>query len=156
MAIHINSDLSSKSQNAFTLENSKKLGEKKQNKIIYSKYEALYLVETKKAAISKQPKLSNKERLNYILFKDLRKKGYIVKTGLKFGAEFRVYKNQKQKTKNKHAIWLAQTIKNSEKLNLKDFISKNRIAHTTGKKLLLAIIDPQEDITYFEVSWTKP
>ena len=148
----IYSNLSSNSQKAFTLYNNKRFGERKQGKVFYSKYEALYLVEAKKAEfINKKLKLKKNEEDDYLVFKDLRKKGYIVKTGLKFGTEFRVYKN-----KEKHAKWLIDIIANKNKINLKDFISKNRIAHSTGKKLLLAIIDSQQDITYFEISWIKP
>ena len=142
-------NLKSNSQQAFTLENKSKIGEKKQGKIVYSKYEALYLVETKKAEFKKKIKLTKSEKDSYLVFKDLRKKGYIVKTALKFGAEFRIYKKS-----DKHARWLLDVI--NKKISLKEFISKNRIAHSTGKKLLLAIIDSQKDITYYEISWVKP
>tara|TARA_Y100000310_G_C20679775_1_gene815208 strand:+ start:538 stop:978 length:441 start_codon:yes stop_codon:yes gene_type:complete len=144
--IEIYSDLTSNSQQAFTLFEKSKFGEKKHGKIVYSIYEALYLVETKKAKSKK--KLNKGQQTNYLIFKDLRKKGYIVKTGLKFGCEFRVYKK-----KDKHARYLVTIIKN--KINLKDLISKNRIAHSTGKKLLLAIVDSQKDITYLQIDWTK-
>jgi len=82
--IQIHSNLTSNSQQAFTLQNKSKFGEKKSGKIIYSKYEAFFLVETKKAESKKKIKLNNKEKNNYLVFKDLRKKGYVVKTALKF------------------------------------------------------------------------
>ena len=145
----IHSDLSSNSQKAITLAKNKKLGEIKQGRVIYSKYEALYLIENKKAESKKKIKLNKQQQNNYLVFKDLRKKGYIIKTGLKFGTEFRVYKK-----KDKHSNWLVEVI--DKKINLKDFISKNRIAHSIGKKFLLAIVDSQKDITYYEVGWKKP
>ncbi|MFA5174049.1 MAG: tRNA-intron lyase [Candidatus Pacearchaeota archaeon] len=149
--IKITPQLSSVSQEAFNLEAKRKLGERKENKIIYSKYEALYLIESKKAELTKDSiKLNTQEKLNYIVFRDLTKKALIVKTGLKFGVEFRVYKN-----KNQHACWLVQPIKHSEKLNMTNLIAKNRIAHSTGKRLLLAIVDSQEDISYYEFNWIK-
>ncbi len=150
--IQIHSNLSSNSQKAFTLFEKTKFGEKKQGKIVYSIYEALYLVETKKAQSKKKIKLNKQQQINYLVFKDLRKKAYIVKTGLKFGAEFRVYENKK----TNHAKWLVEIITIKNKINLKDFISKNRVAHSTGKTLLLAIIDSQKDITYYEINWLKP
>ena len=151
MKIQIHQNLTSNSQKAFTLQNSKQLGERKQNKILYSKYEALYLAETDKAEFAgKKPKLNKTEENNYLAFKDLRKKGYIVKTGLKFGAEFRIYK-----PKEKHATHLVIPIKQSSRIDLKDFISKNRTAHSTGKKLLLAVVDNQQDISYYETNWIK-
>jgi len=147
--IKINSDLTSKSQQAFTLFEKSKFGEKKSGKIIYSIYEAFYLIETKKAESNKKIKLNKQQQKNYLVFKDLRKKGYIVKTGLKFGTEFRVYKG-----KSPHAQWLLEII--DKKINLKEFISKTRISHSTGKTLLLAIIDSQKDLTYYNISWLKP
>lgn len=156
-------NLQSTSQQAFTLENNSKFGEKKQGKILYSRYEALYLIESKKAKLTnkKTIKLSGKDKLNYIIFKDLRKKGYIVKTGSKFGIEFRVYKKLKKGVPEgakplAHAQWLVHPTTTSNKLNYKDFTAKNRIAHATGKKLLIALIDSQEDITYYEIDWVKP
>lgn len=153
MEIQIHSNLTSNSQKAVTLAKNKKFGEYKQGKVIYSKYEALYLVETKKAEfVSKPLKLKADEQNNYFVFRDLRKKGYIVKAGLKFGVEFRVYENLKAK----HAKWLVYAAKDSDKINLKDFIAKNRIAHSTGKKILMAVIDSQQDVSYYEVGWVKP
>jgi tRNA-intron endonuclease, archaea type len=146
--ITIHSDLTSNSQQAFTIENNSKFGEKKQGKVIYSKYEALYLIETGKAV--GKIKLKQDEKNNYLVFKDLRKKGYIIKTGLKFGAEFRVYEKNKP-----HAKYLTYITAEKSGINLKEFISKNRTAHSTAKKLLIAIIDPEQDITYYEVNWTK-
>ncbi len=141
---------------------SRKLGEFKNGIVIYSVYEALYLEETKKAELFfkdkkiKVPyflkKIKQKHLLkNYLVFRDLTKKGYIVKTGLKFGAEFRVYNK-----KDKHAKWLCQPFLESNKISWSDFSAKNRIAHSTAKKLLLALVDKEEDINYYEVSWTKP
>ena len=149
--IQIHPDLSSNSQQAFTLFENSKFGEKKSGKIIYSIYEAKYLVETKKAESKKKIRLNKQQQNNYFVFKDLRKKGYIIKTGLKFGCEFRVYKKS-----DKHASYLLEITTDKQKITLKEFISKNRISHSTGKILLLAIIDSQKDITYYNVSWMKP
>ena len=163
--IYLSSDrIFSNSEAAFHLENSKKLGEKTSEKIIYSPFEALFLVETNKAEITKGNKPLSSENLislfskkhkdfltKYLVFKNLRNKGYIVKTGLKFGSEFRVYDKNNH---NKHARWLVYPVK-SEKINLDEFISKNRIAHSTGKKILLAIVDSEEKIIFYEINWLK-
>src|SRR3989344_5683800 len=155
--------LFSNSQKAFTFENSKKLGEIKNGKIIYSPFEAFYLLEEGKADIIHNNKpLKDQELMKiftrkdkefsvkYLVFKNLRKKGYIVKTGLKFGTEFRVYaKNEK------HARWLVFPTASRNKINWQEFVSKNRIAHSTGKKMLIAIADSEQDISYYEISWLK-
>ncbi len=153
----------SNSQKAITLAKNKGLGEFKQNKVIYSNYEAFYLVETEKATpyfknkritLEKLLRLLSKKdkefQINYFVYKDLRKKSYIPKTGLKFGAEFRVY--EKNKT---HATYLTFIKTPKQKINWKVFVAKNRVAHSTAKKLLIALIDTQEEITYYEVNWIK-
>lgn len=155
----------SNSQKAINLNNKSKLGELKEGKVIYSNFEALFLSETKKAVIvnlKNNKQLSEHELIRifskksdfltkYLVFKYLKNKGYIVKTGLKFGEEFRVYKKS-----DKHARWIIFPLKSNEKIHPKDIISKSRISHSTGKKLLLAIVDSEEDITFYEIDWLKP
>ena len=156
-------ELSSNSQQAINLAKTKQIGEFKQNKVLYSNYETFYLIETKKAnPYLRGRKISHKKALkllskkdkefqtNYLVYEDLRKKSYIPKTGLKFGAEFRVYEKNKH-----HATYLTLITTQKNKINIKEFIAKNRVAHSTAKKLLLAIIDSQQDITYYEVNWAK-
>jgi tRNA-intron endonuclease len=36
-----------------------------------------------------------------------------------------------------------------------EFSAKNRVAHSTRKNLLLAILDQEGDIIYYEVKWMK-
>ena len=85
----------------------------------------------------------------------MRKKGYILKTALKFGADFRVYERG-IKPGEDHARWILFIVKESEPLSWHDFAAKNRIAHSTKKNLLIAIVDEEDDVSYYEVSWRKP
>lgn len=160
----VSGKLLSNSQKAISLSNSKKLGEIVNKQVIFSPFETLYLTESRKVQILKNNKqisenqliklFSKKDKdffIKYIIFKELRKKGYIVKTGLKFGAEFRVYEKKSQ-----HAKWIVFPIKQSENINLREFISLNRITHSTAKKLLIAIIDSEESVSFYETDWIKP
>ncbi len=160
----------SNSNKAFSIQDSKNLGEKSNNKITYSEFEAFYLFETNQAKIIKTKPLSEEQiikefskkdkefSIKYPVFKALRKKAYIVKTGSKFGTEFRVYSSSKNlndfSASHPHAKYLVFPIKQSEKLNLHELISKTRIAHSTAKKLLLAIVD-KEDVLFYEIDWLK-
>lgn len=158
----------STSSEAFSLYEKSRFGEKKDKKIEYSVIEALYLLNLNKISVfrgSKQidfeillKRIKIKDRkieTKLTVFSDLRKKGYIVKTALKFGTEFRIY-NKGIKPGQDHAIWLLQTFSDSEKLSWHDFSAKNRVAHSTRKKLLIALVDEESSITYYEVSWLKP
>jgi len=156
----------SNSQKAINLQDKTKLGEYKDGKVIYSGFEAVYLIEKHLAvfiSLKKEKELTENElisflskkdknfQIKYIIFKYLKNKGYIVKTGLKFGEEFRVYKKNE-----KHAKWIVFPISSTDIIQPKELISKSRITHSTGKKLLLGIVDSEEDITFYEIDWVKP
>lgn len=158
----------SNSEEAFALYKKSNFGEPVGEKIQYSSYEAIFLIEKKKMELIHQKKNLLKEDLlnrfkkkdkkietKYIVFKDLREKGYIVKTALKFGAEFRVYEKGHHPGK-KHAKWILFTDDETKKLSWHEFASKNRVAHSTRKKLLIAIVDSERGIIYYETNWIKP
>ncbi len=160
--------ISSNDAEAFSLYKKSCFGEPVGEKIQYSPSEVLFLVEKGKAeAFSKTKKISKKDlisklrridkkiQIKYPVFKDLRERGYIVKTALKFGAEFRVYEKGARPGK-KHAKWLVFTDHESGKLTWHEFSAKTRIAHSTKKNLLLAIVDEEGDVTYYEVGWIRP
>ena len=143
-------------------------GEPTDEKIQYSLSEALYLVEKgrmeissgnkkipKKELLNKFRRIDKKIQIKYPVFKDLRDKGYIIKTALKFGADFRVY-DKGIKPGKKHAKWLLFVEHESKKLSWHEFSAKNRVAHSTRKNLILAIVDEENKITYYEVKWIKP
>ena len=152
---------------AFTLYKKSNFGQPTGQKIQYSLPEALYLVENNKIEIKNNKKtlnfeelfkifkkIDNRIQLKYPVFKDLREKGYVVKTALKFGADFRVY--EKGTTPDQeHAKWILFCEHESKKLSWHEFSAKNRVAHSTKKNLLIAIIDEESDISYYEISWIK-
>ena len=113
------------------------------------------LISSKNKKISFK-ELSNKQKEethdSYRVFKDLKTKGLIVKEGLKFGTDFRVYEKSAKPGKD-HAKYLLYILERKNKLKLDDFCAKARIAHSTAKTLLLAIIDSERDINYYEVNW---
>ncbi len=144
------------------------LGEQVGDKIQYSLSEAYFLVETEKLeiiqgnkklakteVIKKFNKIDKKFQIKYPIYKDLREKGYIVKTALKFGADFRVYEKGAKPGK-KHAQWIVFVEHESKKSTWHEFSAKNRVAHSTKKNLLIAILDEESDVTYYEVKWIKP
>lgn len=159
--------ISTNEAEAFSLYKKSRFGEPSGEKVHYSLSEALYLVEKgkieiysqnkkipKKELMKKLQRIDKKIQLKYPVFKDLREKGYVVKTALKFGAEFRVYEKGKGPGKS-HAKWIVFTEHESSKFSWHEFAAKNRVAHSTKKKLLLAIVDEETDVSYYEVSWIK-
>ena len=159
--------ISSNSQEAYTLNKKSYFGEKKGNKINYSFSEVLFLTDKGKMEVfSYNKKIDEKElmkklqrfdkriQITYPVFRDLRTKGYIVKTALKFGADFRVY-DKGEKISEKHSKWIVFVNYESDKITWHEFSAKNRVAHSTKKNLLLAIVDDESDVIYYEVRWLK-
>ena len=93
--------------------------------------------------------------VRYVVFRDMRDRGYIVKTALKFGADFRVY-DRGVKPGDDHAKWVLYPVKETETLTWYEFSAKNRVAHSTKKNLLVAVVDSEGDITYYEIGWVRP
>lgn len=93
--------------------------------------------------------------IRYTVFKDIRKRGYIIKTALKFGADFRVY-DRGVKPGEDHARWIVYPVHEGDTMTWYDFAAKNRVAHSTKKRLMLGVVDAESDVTYWEVKWIKP
>ncbi|MBS3095135.1 tRNA-intron lyase [Candidatus Woesearchaeota archaeon] len=146
-----------------------RFGEPYENKIQYSLVEALYLVEKKKLEVydSKNKampyenfiklatSIEPKFWVRYCVYRDMRSRGYIVKTALKFGADFRVY-DRGVKPGEDHARWILYPVHETEMFSWYEFSAKNRVAHSTKKHLLIACVDGEGDVTYWELSWIRP
>ena len=168
-AIIIGETITSNAKQAQELYSTQRFGEKKGEKIVYSLQEALFLIENKKADIynhqnkkltqkqilSKFQKIDKRFKIKYAVFKDLRSRGFILKTALKFGADFRVYKKSSTPGKD-HAKWILYPVSETDDLTWHDFAGKNRVAHSTKKNLLIAIVDQEQDVSYYEIDWIKP
>jgi tRNA-intron endonuclease len=165
----ISEKIHSNSKQAHDLFATQRFGEKDQDKIVYSIHETLYLIQKNKMDLYnlKEKKLSLNEietkfqridknfKIKYPVFKDLRQKGYKLKSALKFGADFRVY-DKNQKIGQSHSRWLLFPVSENKKMTWQDFSAKNRVAHSTKKNLLIAIVDQENQISYYEIKWTKP
>ncbi|MEK6967976.1 MAG: tRNA-intron lyase [Nanoarchaeota archaeon] len=141
----------------------------KDGRLELSYIEAIYLVEKERLEVAdskgkfvKHEKLFSKAARKeknfwprYYTFKDIRDRGYIIKTALKFGADFRVY-DRGVKPGEDHAKWIVYPVRETEHLTWYEFAAKNRVAHSTKKRLLMAIVDEEGDVTYYEVRWVRP
>ena len=138
-------------------------------KVQLSLLEACYLLEKNKISVldgrgneivlekflKKARKLESNFWVKYCVFKDIRNRGYIVKTAMKFGADFRVY-DRGVKPGEDHAKWVVFPVHESSSLTWYDFSAKNRVAHSTRKRLLIGCVDEENDVTYWEIRWVRP
>ncbi|NPA62613.1 MAG: tRNA-intron lyase [Methanococci archaeon] len=93
--------------------------------------------------------------LKYLVYKDLRTRGYIVKTGLKYGADFRLYERGANIEKE-HSVYLVKVFSEDCSLLLSELTGFVRVAHSVRKKLLIAIVDADGDIVYYNMAYVKP
>lgn len=138
-------------------------------KVQLSLCEALYLLEKNKIQIldgrnkpissekliKKAQKYEPNFWIKYSVFRDFRNRGYIIKTALKFGADFRVY-DRGIKPGEDHAKWIVFPVHEGSTLTWHEFSAKNRVAHSTKKRLLIGVVDEEGDVTYWEVAWKRP
>ena len=131
--------------------------------------EALYLVEKKKIKVydsrnkeinyenilKKSQKAEPNFWVRYCVYRDIRNRGYIIKTALKFGADFRIY-DRGVKPGEDHARWVVFPVNESSSLTWYEFSAKNRVAHSTKKRLLIGCVDVENDVTFWEVRWLRP
>jgi len=160
--------VSSNTSAAVRLCDQSKFGELVGGKVSYALVEALFLIQKKKMDvyfggkklsdekfIEKANKIEPNFLTRYLTFSDLRSKGYLVKTALKFGADFRVY-DKGVKPGQAHAKWIVFPVYEGSGLTWHEFAAKNRVAHSTKKNLLIAIVDDEGAVTYYDSSWIKP
>ncbi|MBI2666696.1 tRNA-intron lyase [Candidatus Woesearchaeota archaeon] len=105
--------------------------------------------------VKKAKKVEPNFWIRYCVFKDMRNRGYIIKTALKFGADFRVY-DRGVKPGEDHAKWIVFPVHEASVFTWHEFSAKNRVAHSTKKRLLMAIVDDENDVTFYEVRWMRP
>ena len=125
--------------------------------------EAFYLVENKKINIQKNNKKLNHKKLGeilennfkgfqkkYIIYKDLRDRGYVITPGIKYGCDFAVYEKGPGID---HAPYIVQIMNSDDNLRAAEIVKAGRLATTVKKSFILAIVD--EEIKYLEFSWWK-
>lgn len=136
--------------------------------------ETLYLLEKKKIRLTREGKsfsfrkmiefaLKKDKRIHekYIVYKDLRDRGLVVKTGFKFGCDFRVYKRgvivkKGPKAPSEHTKWIVYAVPEDYACAFQELSRAVRLAHSIRARMLWAIVDNESDVTYMEVTRLKP
>lgn len=129
--------------------------------------EALYLVESERLEIGSDGrmmstsdllrlahKLSEGFEVRYLVFRELRQRGYVVKLG-QHPLDFRVFPRGGSPNKTPSKWWVAAI---SERSTFDLGVLLEDLDRTTDvrKNLLLAIVDEESDVTYYEVKRVHP
>jgi len=139
-------------------------GKVHEGKLFLSMLEAAYLVEKGRITVKDGSKELSVEEImemgrkkdecfdvKYITYRDLRNRGYTVKSGLKFGSHFRVYRGKTEE----HSQWLVWVVPENTKISPNDITARVRVAHGVKKTMVMAMVDDDGDVTYYEVRWLR-
>ena len=148
----------------------KGFGEKQPNgSLVLDLRESLYLLEKEKLELENADgKNIAKEELlkvgskaekgfyqKFLVYSDLRERGYVVKTGFKFGFDLRVYPRGK-KPGEEHTQWVVDVLTQEDKLTMPNFSRMIRLAGNIKTTVLVAVVDSENDINYYTVGRITP
>jgi tRNA-intron endonuclease len=103
----------------------------------------------------------NQFHAQYVVYSDLRNKGYLVKTGYKFGAHFRVYEKgvkikRGPKAPFEHTKFIVHAVPEEAAFSLPEMSRAVRLAHNIRATFVWAVVDKENDVTYYEIKRLKP
>lgn len=143
-------------------------GEVFERKLVLDLNEALFLLEKGKIKVRKGRKLLGESDIiaigeaedkrfysKYLVFKDLRSKGYVVKTGYKFGFDFRVYPKGKRPGEA-HTSWVINVWTQNESFTMPEISRMVRMSTTLNTVLVQAVVDSENSINYYEIKRILP
>lgn len=150
----------------FDKKNSKKLfemgfyGKPYSSGLQISFIEALYLIDKNILTLENMKKKEFKKHIKrfqqniddlLIVYKDLREKGLTVKTGFKFGVNFRAYTDQPGKT---HAEYMIQLLNQNQNIAWSEISRAVRLSHTVNKDLVFSFLN--EKTEYVKIERIRP
>ena len=135
----------------------------KDKNLVLDLFESNYLLEKKKIDVVdlKNKKITIDKLLEYsenkikdfndkyLVFKDFRDNGYVIKDGSIFGFDFRIYENKdsKEHTHTKYVV----DVSRSHKDTINKIIKSERLANNIKTTYILAILDMQDKIIKIKI-----
>ncbi|MBI3191015.1 tRNA-intron lyase [archaeon] len=97
----------------------------------------------------------------YRVYEDLRERGLLVRTGFKFGCDYRVYERGVQlkkgpKSAKEHTKWIVFCVPEDFTMSFQELSRSVRLAHNIRARMLWAIVDNEGDCTYYQITRHKP
>jgi tRNA-intron endonuclease len=89
----------------------------------------------------------------FLVYSQLRERGYVVRPGLKFGTDFAVYEHGPGKD---HAPFLVHVIPQRKGVVPLDIVRAGRLATSVRKKFIIATIKENGQIAYYSFVWHRP
>ncbi|HJU78749.1 MAG TPA: tRNA-intron lyase [Nitrososphaeraceae archaeon] len=140
-------------------------GDKENKDYFLETYEALYLLYLNKLVITngsienfgsllKQALKYDKEIVTkFLVYRDLRSRGYVVKEGFGFGADFRVY--ERGGYEKKRARFVVFCINEGINVKVGDLSKNVREIETMGKNAIAAVVERRGEVIYYKLTNMK-
>lgn len=137
--------------------------------------EALHLVDREELEVVEDDEVLEREELfqrfsekddefdhKYATYSDLRERGFIVKTGFKFGTHFRVYPRgvnpykEGPKEEREHTKWIVHAVPEDYTMSFQQMSRAVRLAQNIRAKMLWSVVDSERQVTYYRVDRITP
>jgi tRNA-intron endonuclease, archaea type len=141
----------------------KGFGEKEDSEYVLKPYEALYLIYTKKLIIKDRDNTVDFDGLvrtilkrdkniltRFMVYRDLRSRGYIPKEGFGFGVDFRVY--ERGEYEKKPARYVVFGISEGTKIKADKLAETIEQITRMGKDAVVAVIERRGEVIYYKMS----
>lgn len=111
----------------------------------------------KKVSLVQLEKICRKQYSNfdekYLVYSHLRKKGYVVTSGIKFGCDFAIYERGPGID---HAPYIADVFKPTDELTAIGIVLSGRLATTVRKQFMIAIADTKnKKVEFLSFDWWR-
>ncbi|MDQ3976449.1 MAG: tRNA-intron lyase [Thermoproteota archaeon] len=140
----------------------KGFGEKENAEFILKSYDALYLFHTKRLKLKNKPHIGfdslfelllkhNRNIMSvFLVYRDLRSRGYVAKEGFGFGNDFRVY--ERGDYEKKPAKYVVFGINEGTNTTAREFASAVSQIQKMGKEAVVAVIERRGEVIYYKAS----
>lgn len=139
-------------------------GTKQKKKLTLAFYESLYLLGKNVIEVNerKRKKKTNFRQLldiyktadpdawaKYLIYRDLRSRGYVAREGFGLGTDFRVYERGEYGTQT--AKYLIFGIQEGQPVTMQQLAETLRYSHSQKKELVLAVLNRRGEVVYYQL-----
>jgi len=143
--------------------------DKERQILILEPYEVLYLTLDKKMTVTdlntghpleisellERFRTENQEIWSrYLVYRDLRDRGYVVREGFEFGIDFRVY--DRGQYGKKAAKYIVLGMNEGTPVAIKEIVQRLSQVKSLKKDMILAVIDRRGEVVYYSVTQMVP
>ena len=139
----------------------KGFGEKEGQEYVLKPYEALYLLHTGRLEVAGKKitfesmfemllKYDRNIMTKFLVYRDLRSRGYVAKEGFGFGDDFRVYERGEYEIKP--ARYVVFGISEGASITAKSFAGAVEQIEKMGKEAVAAVIERRGEVIYYKAS----